>query len=119
MIRLLRRRIEDRKLANVEALLGGETTSNLPAACCDLILMVDVYHEFSKPQEMLRSLRAALKPGGQLVLLEFRKEDPSVPIHPDHKMSVAEVRAELEPEGFVFDKVLNDLPWQHILMFRK
>jgi predicted methyltransferase len=71
------------------------------------------------PQQMLRRLRESLKPGGRLVLIEFRKEDPSVPIREEHKMSIAEARAEVEPEGFVFDRVLNDLPWQHILIFRK
>lgn len=119
MVRLLERKIAERRLLNVQAIRGGDAQSNLPDGCCDLVLLVDVYHEFSKPQEMLRSLRAALKSGGRLVLLEFRKEDPSIPIHRDHKMSIAEVRAELEPEGFAFDKVLNDLPWQHMLFFRK
>jgi hypothetical protein len=67
---------------------------------------------------MLRKLRAALKPDGRLVLLEFRKEDPTIPIRPEHKMSVAEVKAELEPEGLRLDKVIDVLPWQHILVFR-
>ena len=119
MIALLRQRIARAKLTNVEPVLSTESDTRLPAASLDLILLVDVYHEFSNPQEMLRQLRAALKPGGRLVLLEFRKEDPDVPIRPEHKMSVAEVRAELEPEGFTFDKVLPDLPWQHILIFHK
>lgn len=119
MIALLRQRIARAKLTNVEPVLSTESDTRLPAASLDFILLVDVYHEFSNPQEMLRQLRAALKPGGRLVLLEFRKEDPDVPIRPEHKMSVAEVRAELEPEGFTFDKVLPDLPWQHILIFHK
>lgn len=119
MLRLLDRRIQARKLSNVQTMLGGASESSLPADSCDLILLVDVYHEFSQPQAMLKSLLAALKPGGRLVLLEFRKEDAAVPIRPDHKMSVKEVRAELEPEGFTFLKVLNDLPWQHMLFFRK
>ena len=119
MIDLLRQRIGRAKLTNVEALLSTEDDSRLPDAALDLIILVDVYHEFSEPQKMLRQLRAALKPGGLLVLLEFRKEDPSVPIRAEHKMSVAEVRAELEPEGFHFDKVLPDLPWQHMLYFHK
>ncbi|HEY3440832.1 MAG TPA: methyltransferase [Paludibaculum sp.] len=119
MIALLRQRIARAKLTNVEPVLSTETETRLPAVALDLILLVDVYHEFSNPQEMLRQLRAALKPGGRLVLLEFRKEDPAVPIRPEHKMSIAEVRAELEPEGFTFDRVLPDLPWQHILIFHK
>ena len=119
MIELLNRRLQKEKIANVETLLATEADPKLPASSCDLILMVDVYHELSKPQEVLRRLRTALKPDGRLVLLEFRKEDPSVPIRPEHKMSVDEVRAELEPEGLRLEKVLSDLPWQHILIFRK
>jgi predicted methyltransferase len=119
MIRLLQQRVRDRKLSNVEIVLGLEDDPKLPAASIDLALMVDVYHEFSQPQAMLRKLHQALKPGGRLVLLEFRKEDPKVPIREEHKMSIPEVRSELEPEGFRFERVLNDLPWQHILIFRK
>ncbi|MGJ5820637.1 class I SAM-dependent methyltransferase [Paludibaculum fermentans] len=119
MLRLIRERIEKKGLRNVEVVQASEDSPKLPPATLDLVLLVDVYHEFSKPQEMLRAIRASLKPGGRLVLLEFRKEDPSVPIREEHKMSVAGVRAELEPEGFRFEKVLPDLPWQHILIFRK
>lgn len=119
MISLLRQRIAHAKLTNVEAVLSTETETRLPASTLDMILLVDVYHEFTKPQQMLRQLRAALKPGGLLVLLEFRKEDSAVPIRAEHKMSIAEVRAELEPEGFTFDRVLPDLPWQHMLIFHK
>jgi predicted methyltransferase len=85
----------------------------------DLALLVDVYHEFSKPREMLRHIRESLKPGGRLVLLEYRKEDPKVPIRPEHKMSVAGVRAEIEPEGFLFQKAVETLPEQHILIFTR
>ncbi|MBI5281838.1 MAG: class I SAM-dependent methyltransferase [Candidatus Solibacter usitatus] len=119
MIRLLQERVSKARLDHVEVLLGYEADPRLPADALDLILLADVYHEFSKPREMLRALRASLKPGGRLVLLEFRKEDPSVPIRPEHKMSVAEVRAELEPEGLRFERVLPGLPWQHILIFLK
>jgi len=119
MLRLLRQNMAARNLVNVEPVLGEIDDPKLPAGSCDLVLLVDVYHEFSEPQKMLRGLRAALKPDGRLVLLEYRKEDPSVPIRPEHKMSVAEVRAELEPEGFRFDKVLETLPRQHILIFRR
>jgi predicted methyltransferase len=118
MLRLLERKLASRKITNVELVQGTETDPRLPEACCDLILMVDVYHEFAEPQTMLRAMRKALKPGGRLVLLEYRREDPSVPIREEHKMSVAEARLELEHEGYTFDRVLNDLPWQHILIFR-
>src|SRR5258708_1504418 len=87
------------------------------AGILDLELLVDVYHEFSKPREMLAKLREALKPSGRLILLEYRKEDPSVPIRLEHKMTVEEVRAEIEPEGFRFEKSLEMLPRQHILIF--
>lgn len=119
MIRLLEERIRREKLSNVTSVLCTETDPRLPPESIDLALLVDVYHEFARPQEMLRGIRRALKPGGRLVLIEFRKEDPAVPIREEHKMSVAEARSEVESEGFAFDRVLNDLPWQHILIFRK
>ena len=81
--------------------------------------MVDVYHELARPQEVLRQLRAALKPDGRLVLIEFRKESAWVPIREEHKMSVKEARMELEAEGYRFDRVIDVLPWQHILVFRR
>jgi ubiquinone/menaquinone biosynthesis C-methylase UbiE len=119
MLTLLRERMRKKRLGNVVPVLGEEADPKLPEESFDLILMVDVYHEFSAPQEMVRRLRRALKKDGRLVLLEFRKEDPAVPIREEHKMSVQEARAEIEPEGFRFERVLNDLPWQHILIFRK
>jgi SAM-dependent methyltransferase len=85
----------------------------------DLELMVDVYHELSRPQEMLRALRTALKPDGRLVLLEYRKEDPAIPIKPDHKMSVREAKIEVEAEGFTLAQVDESLPRQHILVFTR
>jgi ubiquinone/menaquinone biosynthesis C-methylase UbiE len=119
MLRLLRKNMADRHLTNVEPVLGAEDDPKLPAARMDLVLLVDVYHEFTEPEKMLRKIRESLKPDGRLVLLEYRKEDPNVPIRPEHKMSVAEVRAEVEPEGFRFEKTLETLPRQHILIFRK
>jgi len=119
MLRMLRRRLEKAKVKNVVPVLATETSAGIEAGIIDLALLVDVYHEFSRPQAMLKSLRDALKPDGRLVLLEFRKEDASVPIREEHKMSVATAKQELEAEGFVLEKVLPDLPWQHILIFRK
>lgn len=119
MLDILRRRLEREKLSNVELVLGTADDPRLPENSLDLALMVDVYHELSAPQAFVRKLRAALKPSGRLVLLEFRKEDPNIPIRPEHKMSIAEVKAELEPEGFKLSTVLNDLPWQHILVLTK
>jgi len=117
MIRLLKKNIDDRKLRNVEIVLGTPTDPKLPANSLDLVLMVDVYHEFSEPVAMMKHIQTALKPGGRIALVEFRKEDPSVPIQPLHKMSVEDVRSELEPLGFKFQKSLEFLPWQHIIIF--
>jgi SAM-dependent methyltransferase len=119
MLEILRRRLQQDRLSNVELVLGAADDPKLPDGSLDLALMVDVYHELSAPQAFVRRLRAALKPTGRLVLLEFRKEDPKIPIRPEHKMSVAEVKAELEPEGFRLSTVLNDLPWQHILVLTR
>jgi SAM-dependent methyltransferase len=119
MLRLLRKRLERSNVGNVVPVLSSATETGLAPNSIDLALLVDVYHEFANPQAMLRSIRQALKPDGRLVLLEFRQEDPSVPIREEHKMSVATVRQELEPEGFVLEKLLPDLPWQHLLIFRK
>jgi ubiquinone/menaquinone biosynthesis C-methylase UbiE len=117
MIEILRRRLADSGITNVTLVQGAIDDPKLPPASVDLELMVDVYHELSQPQAMLRHLREALKPGGRLVLLEYRKEDPSIPIKPEHKMSVREAKLEVEAEGFVLSKVDEVLPWQHILIF--
>jgi predicted methyltransferase len=119
MLDILRRRVTAARLTNVETVLSAPDDPKLPADSLDLAIMVDVYHELSAPQEFIRRLRPALKRTGRLVLLEFRKEDPRVPIRPEHKMSIAEVKAELEPEGFKLSTVLNDLPWQHILVLTR
>src|SRR5436309_1337713 len=107
MLALLRRNMAERKLNNVETVLGLIDDPRLPANTMDLVILVDVYHEFSEPQKMLRKIREAMKPTGRLVLLEYRGEDPKVPIRPEHKMTVDQVKAELEPEGFRLDKVLE------------
>jgi ubiquinone/menaquinone biosynthesis C-methylase UbiE len=111
--------MQKRQISNVETVLGTADDPKLPRAQIDLILLVDVYHEFSEPQKMLDRMREALKPDGRLVLLEYRAEDPQVPIRPEHKMTVAQVKAEVEPEGYRLDRVLETLPRQHILIFRK
>src|SRR5471030_154525 len=119
MIELLRRNMQQRKLTNYETVLGTVDDPKLPPAALDLVLLVDVYHEFSEPQKMLLHIRESLKPDGCLLLLEYRGEDPSVPIRPEHKMTVAQVKTELEPEGFGLDKLLESHPQQHILIFKK
>ena len=117
MIALLQKNIADRKLKNVDIVLGTQTDPKLPNNSFDLVLMVDVYHEFSDPAAMMRHIRDALKPDGRIVLVEFRGEDPNVPIQPLHKMTIQSVRSELEPLGFNFQRTLEFLPWQHILFF--
>jgi len=119
MLELLRQNMAQRGIANVETVLGTVDDPKLPPSSVDMELMIDVYHEFSHPQEMLGHLREALKPGGRMVLLEYRGEDPAIPIRPEHKMTVAMVKAEVEPEGFRLDKTIETLPRQHILIFKK
>jgi SAM-dependent methyltransferase len=119
MLDLLRDRMTKAEVANVTTVQGVVDNPNLPASSLDFELLVDVYHEFSQPQAMLRGLRLALKDGGRLVLLEYRKEDPSIPIRPEHKMSVEEAKQEVEAEGFALSKVDERLPRQHILIFTK
>jgi ubiquinone/menaquinone biosynthesis C-methylase UbiE len=117
MLEILGRRLAEKRIGNVTLVQGGVDDPHLPPASVDLELLVDVYHEFSQPQAMLQRLREALKPGGRLVLLEYRKEDPSIPIRPEHKMSVAEAKLEVEHEGFTLSSVDEALPRQHILIF--
>ena len=117
MLEMLRRRLERAKIQNVTLVQGELDDPKLPAASVDLVLMVDVYHELSQPQSMLRRVRDALKPGGRLVLLEYRKEDPSIPIRLEHKMTVRDAKLEVEAEGFTLGRVDESLPRQHILIF--
>lgn len=119
MLARLEERLETEHITNVETVLGTQSDPKLPAGKLDLILMVDVYHELSQPQRMLQEMRRALKPDGRLVLIEYRKEDPSIPIRPEHKMSAAEVRTEVEAEGYKLAEVSRILPRQSIFIFRK
>src|SRR5204863_3956823 len=119
MLAKLRQNAGKAGFTNVQTVLGGETDPKLPAGAMDLIILVDVYHEFSQPQKMLQGIRAALKPDGRLVLLEYRKEDPNVPIRFEHKMSVAEAKLEVEDEQFQLADVDERLPRQHILIFTR
>ena len=119
MLDLLQKNVTKAKLNNVVPVLGTFDDPKLPAATLDLVLMVDVYHEFSEPQAMLGHIRDALKPDGRMVLLEYRAEDPDVPIQPLHKMTVAQAKLEVEHEGFTLSRVQEDLPRQHVLTFTK
>ena len=118
MLDLIRKKVDQLGLTNVTLVQGRPDEPNLPAATFDAIVMVDVYHELASPQVFVRKLREALKPTGRLVLIEFRLEDPRVPIREVHKMSVAQVRQELGADGFQIEKVIDVLPWQHIIVLK-
>lgn len=116
MLDLLRARVTREQLTNVEVVQGRADDPVLPSKTFDLVLMVDVYHELASPQVFVRKLKEALKPDGRLVLIEFRGEDPQVPIRAEHKMSVSQVREELGADGFRIERVIEVLPWQHIIV---
>ena len=115
MLQLLSRRAAEAKLENIDMILGTVTDPKLPTNEVDLILMVDVYHEFSHPQAMLAEIRKSLKPNGRIALVEFREEDPSVPIKPEHKMSKRQVVKEYAANGFKIGSEYDGLPWQHLM----
>jgi len=119
MLDIIRRKADAAHLSNVVVVNGTDSDCGLPSNAIDLVLLVDVYHELSNPQAMLGSIRRALKPDGRLVLIEYRKEDPGVPIAATHRMTVADARMEVEAEGLRFDQLLSDLPRQHIIVFRR
>ncbi|MDA0276559.1 MAG: class I SAM-dependent methyltransferase [Proteobacteria bacterium] len=119
MLYFLRKESARRSVYNVRPHLGAVDDVNLPPESLDAALMVDAYHEFSHPAEMLASLRKALKPKGRIYLIEFRAEDANVPIHPLHKMTEAQARKEFEVAGFRFILNKPDLPWQHLMVFEK
>jgi precorrin-6B methylase 2 len=119
MLDLIRKRMKADKVANVEPILGTPTDPKLPAGAVDLILLVDVYHEFSHPYEMTRAMVRALAPGGRLVFVEYRLEDPEVPIKLVHKMSQKQVLREMAPHPLRHAKTLDVLPWQHVIIFEK
>ncbi len=119
MLDQLVKNMRDRHLSNVRPVLGSFDDPKLPKNSLDLVLLVDVYHEFSEPVKMVDRIRESLKPGGRLVLLEYRGEDPKVPIRPEHKMTLRQVREEIEPQGLKFDQAIEILPQQHIIIFRR
>ena len=119
MLDLVRRRMKLLGLKNIEPIQGEEMDPKIPAGSADLILLVDVYHEFSHPYEMTQAMVKALKPGGRLVLVEYRLEDPEVPIKLVHKMSERQVVREMGPHPLKHVKTLGILPRQHIIIFEK
>jgi SAM-dependent methyltransferase len=119
MLDFLRDRAKETGVTNVVPHLGAIDDLKLPPGSLDAALMVDAYHEFSHPAEMLDSLYHALKPGGVIYLLEFRAEDPRVPIKPLHKMTEEQAKLELEGAGFRFVSNRRHLPWQHFMVFER
>ena len=104
---------------NVETILGSEKSINLPKHSVDKILMVDVYHEFNFPVEIIESIKNTLKPNGKLFLIEYRGEDSSVPIKKIHKMTEKQAIKEMEAAGFKLKENIGNLPWQHCMIFEK
>ncbi len=119
MLELLNKRAEAAKETNIETILGTLVDPKLPAGKVDLVLCVDVYHEFDHPVEMLAAIRKCLAPGGRMVLVEFRAEDPKVPIKKLHRMSKEQLLKEIPANGFKLVEQFDKLPWQHVRFFEK
>ena len=119
MLEAIERKKRSKRVSNVETVLGSEKSINLPKNSIDKILLVDVYHEFSYPAEMVESIKNALKSNGQLFLIEYRGEDSSVPIKKIHKMTVKQSIKEMEAAGFRLKENIDNLPWQHCMIFEK
>ena len=119
MLQMLKERAKARSVPNIKTIKGKVDDPRLPAGEVDLVLLVDVYHEFSHPEEMLAKMRESLRPEGRVALVEFREEDPAVPIKPLHKMSQAQCLKEFEANGYKLVGQYDDLPWQHVLFFAR
>jgi len=120
MLDIMKERMKKEKVKNVETILGKEADPKLTDNSVDLIIMVDVYHEFAYPFEMTEKMIKALKPGGRLVFVEFKKEDPKVPIKEVHKMSERQVLKEMDEfKDLKHVETNKDLPWQHVITFKR
>jgi ubiquinone/menaquinone biosynthesis C-methylase UbiE len=119
MLDLLKERAKDEGIRNIEPVLGTLIDPKLREKSIDLMLLVDVYHEFSHPEHMLRAIRTSLKPTGRVALVEFRGEDPDVPIKPLHKMTKEQILKEFPPNGFKLVEEFDALPWQHVMFFQR
>lgn len=119
MLHMLEERAKAEGLSNIELIEGTPVDPKLPPTGVDLILLVDVYHEFSHPEAMLAAMRGSLKDGGRIALVEFRLEDPNVPIKLLHKMSKKQILKEFPPNGFKLVEQFDKLPWQHLMFFER
>lgn len=119
MLDMLQKRAAKADVKNIQSILGTVIDPRLPDNAVDLILVVDVYHEMDHPVEMLAALRKSLSKTGRLVLVEFRAEDPNVPIKELHKMSKAQINKEIPANGFKLVEQYDDLPWQHVMFFER
>jgi precorrin-6B methylase 2 len=119
MLATINARIQQHSVPNVVSVRSTATDVRLPEASVDVVLMVDVYHEFGYPFEMMRSIVKALKPGGRVVQIEYRGEDPAVPIKLVHKMTVEQCRTEMAVVGLVWKETKTFLPEQHFIVFEK
>ena len=119
MLMAIEKNKDIKNIKNIETILGGEKSVYLPNNSVDKILMVDVYHEFSFPIEMIKSIKSALKPKGELFLIEYKGEDPNVPIKRIHKMTEKQAVKEMEAAGFKLKRNIDNLPWQHCMVFVK
>jgi precorrin-6B methylase 2 len=118
MVEMLKAVAQRPEFSNVKPILGSDHSVTLPDSVADLAIMVDVYHELEFPSEMLASIKRALHPGGRVVFVEYRAEDPRVPIKPIHKMSEAQIRREATQNGLIWVRTAHTLPWQHVVIFR-
>jgi ubiquinone/menaquinone biosynthesis C-methylase UbiE len=119
MLGFLKDRAAAEKITNIEPILGTVVDPKLPEKSVDLMLLVDVYHEFDHPEQMLAAIRKSLKPTGRVALAEFRAEDPNVPIKPLHKMTKDQIMKEFPPNGFKLVEQFDKLPWQHLMFFQR
>jgi ubiquinone/menaquinone biosynthesis C-methylase UbiE len=119
MLSALRGRKAREKVGNVQIVKGGEQNINLPDNSVDKVLMVDVYHEFAFPVEIIASVKKALRKDGRLYLVEYRGEDPTVPIKKVHKMTESQAVKEMQAAGFILEMNIGNLPWQHCMVFVK
>ena len=119
MVETIELKKRSKRMSNIETVLGSEKSINLPKNSLDKILLVDVYHEFSYPIELVKSIKNALKPNGQLFLIEYRGEDLTVPIKKIHKMTEKQSIAEMKAAGLSLKENIDNLPWQHCMIFEK